>query len=513
MRVDIIEDFEIFAQLKDNWHALYDADPEAQLFLSWEWMSRWLAQLQGPWFILAAREDSHADRYAALFPMRLRIKMNRSGRFFNEINMAGNYAADYTGLICDPAVQERAISAFAKHLRKMNWARIHFENLCVTEQRARQLLAYFPAKLFRTTEIEHIGKTDRINNCICPFATLPSDWDTYLQGLSANTRQKIRRFLKTVETDARYTITHADQSSIESDLESLLQLWKDRWGKRKGKRADSIIRSNREMLRRCFESGLLVMPVLRANGRPVTAMAVLRDVRKRSLLFYMAGRDETFDELPAGLVLHAHMIRDAIANGFTRYDFLRGNEPYKYSFNVKEHRIRCIQVSTRDGFNLGHRLDPRSVPSALQRATQLHQAGHTAEAQRGYQQILEADSTNAGALYRLGQLKTMERDHRAAWRLFRKLVTVRPTAPKAWLWLARSCRALDRQEEAASALREATRLQKQLTPPPIGSTARDHQDTASFKHIERFEPRPTESQKTLKNVVGPRALEPATRPL
>lgn len=484
MHIDVVEDFETFTQLKENWNAVYDADPEAQLFLSWEWMSRWLAQLDGPWFILAVKPDAGAHRCVAFFPLRLRIKMNRSGLFFNEINMAGNYAADYTGLICDPSMQERAISALAKHLRKMNWARIHFENLCVTEPRARLLLAHFPAKLFRTTEIEHIGKVDRINNCICPYATLPDDWDSYLQSLSANTRQKIRRVLRTVETDTRYSISHADRSSIEADVDALLRLWRARWGERKGKRADTIIRSNRAMLLRCFESELLMVPVLRAEGRPVAALAVFRDVRKHSLLFYMAGRDETFEGVPAGLVLHAHMIREAIAGGFTRYDFLRGNEPYKYSFNAQERRIRCLQVSTRDGLNLGHRLDMRSLPSVLQRATELHRAGQTTEAQRGYQQILEADPVHVGALYRLGQLKATANDHGAARRLFRRLVAIRPDAPKAWLRLAKSCKALDRRDEAAEAWRESERLQKQPAAPNalaiVASRARDQgtlQDT------------------------------------
>lgn len=461
MQIDVIEDFEAFKRLKANWDEVYAADPEAQLFLSWQWLSRWLAQLEGPWFILAARADAEAThRYVAFFPMRLRTKMTRTGIFFNEINMAGNYAADYTGLICIPAEQDRAIAAFARFIRQMNWTRIHFENLRIGEPRARLLFAHFPSRVFRTNEIEHIGKLDNINNCICPCASLPADWDAYLKSLSANTRQKIRRLLKTVETDTDCRITHSTTETIENDLDTLLRLWKTRWGARKGSRVDAIVRSNRAMLRRCFDEGLLMLPMLWKADNPVGALAILRDVEKRSLLFYMAGRDETFDGPPPGLVLHAHTIRHAIANGFTRYDFLRGNEPYKYSFNVQEHRIRCIKVVTRSGGNLGGKLDRRSLPSVLHRATGFHQAGHLPEAERGYRQILDTDPGHRDALYRLGQLKAGRGQHSAARRLFRSLVSVYPEAPKAWVWLAKSCRALSRHEEAAAALREVARLQK-----------------------------------------------------
>ncbi|MFX8797557.1 GNAT family N-acetyltransferase, partial [Acinetobacter baumannii] len=84
----------------------------------------------------------------------------------------------------------------------------------------------------------------------------------------------------------------------------------------------------------------MYLPTLWKEDRPLAALATLIDRRKHAFLFYMTGRDETFDGPPPGVILHAHSIRHAIAGGFTEYDFLRGNESYKYSFGVKERRIR-----------------------------------------------------------------------------------------------------------------------------------------------------------------------------
>ncbi|TIX38767.1 MAG: GNAT family N-acetyltransferase, partial [Mesorhizobium sp.] len=69
--------------------------------------------------------------------------------------------------------------------------------------------------------------------------------------------------------------------------------------------------------------------------------------------------------IPSGLVLHGYCIRRAIEQGFRSYDFLRGNEAYKYSYGVEETAIHCVLVKTRTGRNLGDRLDPRSVGSVL----------------------------------------------------------------------------------------------------------------------------------------------------
>ena len=43
MRVDVITDRSRLLKLRDNWNEVYAADPDAQFFLSWTWMSAWLA--------------------------------------------------------------------------------------------------------------------------------------------------------------------------------------------------------------------------------------------------------------------------------------------------------------------------------------------------------------------------------------------------------------------------------------------------------------------------------------
>ena len=35
MYIDVIEDMDAFSQLRENWDEVYDADPHATLFLSW----------------------------------------------------------------------------------------------------------------------------------------------------------------------------------------------------------------------------------------------------------------------------------------------------------------------------------------------------------------------------------------------------------------------------------------------------------------------------------------------
>ena len=175
--------------------------------------------------------------------------------------------------------------------------------------------------------------------------------------------------------------------------------------------------------------------------------------------FYMTGRDETFDGPPPGVILHAHSIRYAIANGFTEYDFLRGNESYKYSFGVEERRIRPSVAIDQEWME--HRRQDRSPnhPGGLKEATQLHQARKLAQAERGYRQILKVEPDNADAIHRLGQLLAAKGDFTAAKRVFRTLTTVRPDAAKAWQCLGQVCERLGQHEEALRQHLECMRLQ------------------------------------------------------
>ena len=58
------------------------------------------------------------------------------------------------------------------------------------------MTACFPKAGFHTTKVDKVNKVDGVDNIICPYAPLPNDWNAYLDALSTNTRQKIRRLLK-----------------------------------------------------------------------------------------------------------------------------------------------------------------------------------------------------------------------------------------------------------------------------------------------------------------------------
>jgi tetratricopeptide (TPR) repeat protein len=463
VNIDIITKREDFVGLRERWEELYRQDSEAHFFLSWIFFSTYLTRFEGAWFVLAAREGGAGSPYVALLPLRLRTRMNKkTGHFHNEINMGGSYAADYTGILCASDFAQSAIEALAKHLKSMHWSKIHLENLRMSDERLRWFLTNLQDDRLSFRQIARVNKIDNTDNCKCPLVRLQDTWDDYLaQNVSSGTRQKIRRFLRRAESGEEFRITLADESTIERDLNILLELWRRKWAPRKGDLTAGLVRSNHVLYMHGFRSGTLFLPILWQHDRPIAALATFLDPVKKTMLSHSAIRDETVDVPSAGRVLHAYSIRYGIEHGYRTYDFLRGDEPYKYSFGAKNTFIRCALVQTRTGQNLGGRIDRRSLQAAFREATAFHKKAELQQAQNIYDQILSTDPDHAPALYGLGQLVSAKGDHRGAASAFEQLSRLTPSSSKVWYRLGIALRALDNHEGAIAAFDKAVELDPQ----------------------------------------------------
>lgn len=146
MHIDTIESLERFTEIRANWDAVYDADPEAQFFLSWTWLSKWFHG-ERQWFVLAVKPDADASEYVAFFPLTLETKKSEGGGFHNNLVVTGHEFADYNGFICTPEFEDRAIPAFAEHIQGLHWTKLKLPNLSLSEGRFRLFKDRFPPRL------------------------------------------------------------------------------------------------------------------------------------------------------------------------------------------------------------------------------------------------------------------------------------------------------------------------------------------------------------------------------
>ncbi|NES80957.1 MAG: GNAT family N-acetyltransferase [Moorea sp. SIO2B7] len=459
MQIDKIENFPTFKKVRKNWDYVYAADTHAHFFLSWVLLSGLLPMVHEPWLILAAKPDTHEPSdYVAFFPLKLTLKKQHGGGFAPQLCMAGN-SLDYTGIICLPEYEEEVIPAFATYIQQqLVWSSFELKNILETDTRMALFLRSFSRDSFDFSQIRIHNEGEDTDNYIAPYVSLPDDWNQYLQNyVSSNTRQKIRRFFRKIETSDEFYLTQVDADNLQSHIEILLKFWESRWRKQKGNECDVIINSVRAICLHCFKHNCLYLPVLWQGDRPLGAIANFVDVERKSMLFVITGRDRSWNNPPPGLILHAEAIRYAIKNGFKVYDFLRGNEEYKYSFGPKERHIQHIVVKYKNPQKKP--LDVRTLPLAFNLTVKEHQANQITKAEQGYRQILEVDSNHPEALYGLGVLMRQKGNYQTAENLLKNLLQVQPNSIKALFSLGNLYQTQGQSSQAIEAYNQVLTLE------------------------------------------------------
>jgi CelD/BcsL family acetyltransferase involved in cellulose biosynthesis len=182
---------------------------------------------------------------------------------------------------------------------------------------------------------------------VCPIIHLPDTFDAYLDSLDSKQRRELTRKLRRAEAAEVSTIVANDEADIDAEVDSFLELLqKSTYEKRdwlnKGRRA-----LFHEVARAARAAGTLQLMFTSIEGRRAAALFNF-DYRGR-VWVYNSGLDPTaFAALSPGVVLTATAIERAIQLGRHAFDFLRGDEEYKYRFGAVDSRIYRLRLDRAD---------------------------------------------------------------------------------------------------------------------------------------------------------------------
>lgn len=340
--VDRITDLDSLGSIEREWEAVHRADPVATVFTSSAWLRGRLSALADPWCVLAARPGA-GEPVVALLPLRF-LPSSPGARFCWEteqgssaagaqvrgLGMAGSPLADYTGFVCSVGYEDIALAAFADFIQRyLDWR--YFEIRDALDSRLDTFLGHFTESRFR---IERHPTTH------CPFLELNNSWEAYLGTRPRpRMRREIRHDLRAMERlpGLRRT-TVADDGELQ--ISSLLELWQGRWGRLPGPQ----LAQYRAVFRSCLEAGCLWLDIFWDRDAPITGLLGFLDRKRRSFCFYITGFDERYAALSPGTVIVAHAIREAICNGYQIFDFLRGDEPYKFSLGAELRQTENVTI-------------------------------------------------------------------------------------------------------------------------------------------------------------------------
>jgi CelD/BcsL family acetyltransferase involved in cellulose biosynthesis len=333
MQIEWFTEPSVFAQLADEWNDLVARSVSDTLFLTHEWQQTWWHHLgNGALRVITFREDDGA--LIGIAPL------------FAEANDAGSISlalvgcvdvSDYLDVIVARGAEERVYPALLDTLARADFPAWEWLRLCTLPARSptnAQLQALARA---RGWHAEH-----RLHD-VAPIIELPTTWDAYLETLDKKQRHEIRRKLRRIaEAPTRwYTIDAAD--ALEQAIADFIELHKR---SRPDKHLFMDARMSgffNQMARRLFARGWLQLSFLEIAG--ARAAAIMNFVYRNEILVYNSGYDPVqYGAYSPGIVLFALSIQDAIAAQRARYDFLRGNEEYKYRLGARDTQVMELHI-------------------------------------------------------------------------------------------------------------------------------------------------------------------------
>jgi len=178
----------------------------------------------------------------------------------------------------------------------------------------------------------------------CPVLELPPSWETYLARLSGKHRHELQRKMRRLKReapDARPACVSAP-SDIASRLGDFLALHRSsRVGKARfmDERMEGFFRA---ALTTFAESRAARLWFLDTASGPIAAFVTIEWDGRVGL--YNSGFAPERAALSPGVVLLAHLIRDAIERRCQKFDFLRGEERYKYEFEPVAEAVYQVTI-------------------------------------------------------------------------------------------------------------------------------------------------------------------------
>ncbi|MBI4296522.1 MAG: GNAT family N-acetyltransferase [Chloroflexi bacterium] len=172
---------------------------------------------------------------------------------------------------------------------------------------------------------------------------LPDTWDGYLEILSVTQRHEIRRKLRKLEKagNVSYRII-GESGDIPGTMDRFLKFFVESKKEKSEFMTDHMRDFFISLATTMAEAGLMRFGVLELDTQPV-AMVMCFDYNNNVYL-YNSGYDPRYTYLSVGLLSKVLYIKDCIEKHKQKFDFLKGDETYKYQLGGKEVPIYSCQI-------------------------------------------------------------------------------------------------------------------------------------------------------------------------
>jgi CelD/BcsL family acetyltransferase involved in cellulose biosynthesis len=329
-----------FDALAPEWNALLRRSRFNTIFLTHEWQTTWWNYLgEGDLWIVAFRRADTRE-LVGIVPLYLVVNSDGPWAGKRKLNLVGCIeVSDYLDVIAAKGWEDAVFQALSAWLCSNQAPAWDVLDLCNLPQESMTFHSAPPV-------FERCGFTVRVSReDVAPQFELPFHYETYLQErVEKKQRHEIRRKQRRAEREHQvdfYFVGPEHNLGVEMDDFAMLQ---------RASREDKAEFMTPEMRRffgamakRMLEAGYLRLCFLSIDGQK--AASLLAFEYNRRFLLYNSGYDpNAYAHLSPGWVLLAYAIQYAIAAGCRVFDFMQGDEEYKYRFGSHDYDVMRVIV-------------------------------------------------------------------------------------------------------------------------------------------------------------------------
>ncbi len=337
MKVVAYNDDSAFETLQPEWNDLVARSSANTIFSTWEWQSNWWRVYHpGDLWLLAIRDD--ADKLVGIASFF--ITDEEKGRTLHFVGSED--VTDYLDLIIDTEQADKAYKCLVGYIAQAS-DKYDRMVLCNIPQQSPSLDSFVQA----LTDCRYEVKVEQRD--VCPVIRLDGTWDDYLEALDKKQRHELRRKLRRAEGAQKMGVMKwhfvDDTHDMDAQIEQLFDLMRtSQHEKAKFLQDEQHVAFFKSIIPLAHKAGWLNLSFLTMNDKPISAY--LNFDYHNHILVYNSGIDPSqHGNLSPGIVLLAFLVQDAIDKGCATFDFLRGDEEYKYRMGAKDTAVYTLIAS------------------------------------------------------------------------------------------------------------------------------------------------------------------------
>lgn len=311
-----------FLALEPSWRELVRTEGLSDVFLSWEWASTWWKHFS-PGKQLRILVGSHGPSVVGIAPLMLVREFGHT-----KLQFLGSGLADYSGILVrkgEHAFVAQCMTALASDLE---WTTVDFTGF-------REGYPYLPTSQMANGALSRLSASRAYT--VAPYLTMDSTWEQYQSTLRKKFKADTLRQYRRLQQLGCLKFRRAESIEEAQEMLQVFSVQKEAryisTGARNRFQDEALLPFFQDITVSLWPSNSVDVVALRLGDTYVAVS--LSFTSGDTYYYYMPSFNMAYQAYSPGRLLLHSLLADCFRRGFSEFDFLTGEDPYKFEWTSR----------------------------------------------------------------------------------------------------------------------------------------------------------------------------------